>query len=122
MASRETCWLCGVFDTASHRNTYGAERMEMITFRRRPQPGRAGRLIYDELLDEVGSIPTSFEEDFPFQWPEDVEPNPVSPRKRLGWRQVQLQADEDLVDYWARQRREHEQLKAAKLLRKLGNS
>lgn len=47
--------------------------------------GRQGRTVHDELVDEIGSPPTVFEESFPFEWPETVAPQEDTPAERAAW-------------------------------------
>ena len=91
--------------------------------------GRQGRAIYDEMADEFPALPTSFEQDYPFDtdWPKVELPPMIEPEGEKDDAFVELTAieeddvrpptDEELVEFWADQAKQHE---AAKKLPKRG--
>jgi hypothetical protein len=92
--------------------------------------GRQGREIHDELVDEIGAVPTVFEEAYPFEWPET--PVVIQDHEMEFWSagtpghrpdgleyldnpdyiregsttELEPLSDEELVDFWAKQTQE----------------
>jgi hypothetical protein len=107
--------------------------MEMFTLRRRPKKvkviayGRLGRSIYDELVDEFGSVPTLFEQVYPFEWPEPLAaPQDLNDMQdEFEWLEQDendsntTSSDKELVDFWAKQHTQHLEVQAKKTLAKL---
>lgn len=69
--------------------------------------GRRGREIYDELVDETAPPPTSFEQNYPFEWaagPDatvpELLPSDVDDELLVLERNDEPQSGEELVEFW----------------------
>ena len=77
----------------------------MITLRKRPRKmkvlamGRQGRTVHDELVDEIGPVPTVFEEQFPFEWPVS-ELLTMTKEEQAATYIAATGSDDELVEFW----------------------